>query len=240
MSAIDATIALTVEWLCKTNPVVFTNRSKDQPHLADPFPLYQQCVKDNPVFFKDVHGYVPNPNTKTGLAGVRSRVYTEVWRDHVILPALRIYRARTEGAALETVPEVAYSVKPSCDGRADKSVAQRGIMGFEPRAARKGYDYNPDRNPNLLDSSATDLPIDRETCLMPYDQAADVRMCELEDQWENDCAAMMAATMDKPSTKRKIYMCSTCHVPKKGHRCPAKKRKGAPVTRAMKRARKSP
>ena len=235
-ATIAATIALTAEWLCKTNLVVFTNRSKDQPHLADPFPLYQQCVKDNHIFFKDVHGYVPNPNTKTGLAGVRSRVYTEVRRDHVILPALRIYRAHTEGVALETVPEVTFSVKPSCDGRADKSVAQRGIMGFEPRAARNGYIYNPERNPNLLDSSAIDLPVDRETCVLPYDQAADVRMGELE----KECIVIMAASMEKPLTKRKIYTCSTCHVPKKGHICPVKKRKGAPVKRAAKRARKSP
>ena len=110
-----------------------------------------------------MHGYVPDPNSKTGLAGVRSKVYTEIWRDYVILPALRIYRARMEGASLDTVPEVAYSVKPSCDGRADKSIAQRGIMGFEPAQARKGYIYNPERNPNLLDMPA-ELPVDREIC----------------------------------------------------------------------------
>ena len=134
----EATIAVTVEWLCEHKAVVFTNRSKDQPLMADPFPIYQQTVKDNEAFFRDVHGYVPLSNTKTGLAGVRSRVYTQVWRDHVILPALRIYRARTEGAALDTVPEIAYSQKPSCDGRADRSKAQRGIMGFEPAHARTG------------------------------------------------------------------------------------------------------
>ena len=82
---------------------------------------------------------------------MRSKVYTDVLRDKVILPALRIFRARTEGASLDTVPEVAYSQKPSCDGRANKSIAQRGIMGFEPAQARKGYIYNPYRNPNLLD-----------------------------------------------------------------------------------------
>ena len=45
----------------------------------------------------------------------------------------------------------------ACDGRADKSVAQRGIMGFEPRATRPGYIYNPERNPNV---APPDLPID--------------------------------------------------------------------------------
>ena len=108
-----------------------------------------------------MYGYVPDPKSKTGLAGVRSRVFTEVWRDHVILEALRIFRARTEGASLDTVPEVTFSVKPSCDGRADKSVAQRGIVGFEPRAARHGYIYNPERNPNV--AFLTDLPIDQAT-----------------------------------------------------------------------------
>ena len=155
----EATIAITVEWLCKHKPVVFMNRSKDQPLMADPFPIYQQVVKDNKAFFRDVHGYVPLHNTKTGLAGVRSHVYTELWRDKVILEALRIYRARTEGASLDTVPEVTFSQKPSCDGRTDKSVAQRGIIGFEPAHARRGSIYNPDRNPNLLDMPA-ELPVD--------------------------------------------------------------------------------
>ena len=51
--ALEATIAITADWLCKTQPVVFTNRQKDQPHMADPFPLYQACVKDNKAFFRD-------------------------------------------------------------------------------------------------------------------------------------------------------------------------------------------
>ena len=80
MSAIEATINLTADWLVKHKPVVFTNRSKDQPLMADPFPIYQQVVRDNPAFFKEVHGYVPDPNSKTGLAGVRSKVY------HIGLP----------------------------------------------------------------------------------------------------------------------------------------------------------
>ena len=76
MSAIEATINLTADWLCKHKPVVFTNRTKDQPLMADPFPIYQQVVRDNPAFFKEKHGYVPDPKSKTGLAGVRSKVYT--------------------------------------------------------------------------------------------------------------------------------------------------------------------
>ena len=63
MSAIDATIRVTADWLCETKPVVYTGRTKDQPLMADPFPIYQQVVKANPAFFKEVHGYVPDPNT---------------------------------------------------------------------------------------------------------------------------------------------------------------------------------
>ena len=186
----EATIAITVDWLCKHKPVVFTNRTKDQPLMADPFPIYQQVVKDNKAFFRDVHGYVPLPNTKTGLAGVRSRVYTELWRDKVILEALRIYRARTEGASLDTVPEVTFSQKPSCDGRADKSVAQRGIMGFEPAQARRGYIYNPDRNPNLLDMPA-ELPVDGTTSA--WDKEADLLHRTLEDEYYTALQAHLEA-----------------------------------------------
>ena len=230
--ATNATISMAVEWLCKHQPIVFTNRRKDQPLLADPFPIYQQVVKDNHAFFHDVHKYVPNPNTKTGLAGVRSHVYTETFRDHVILPALRMYRARMEGAALDTVPEVVFSFKPSSDGRADKSVAQRGILGFEPTSARKGYIYNPDRNPNL---ALPDLPTDGETSLLLYDKEADVLTVEMEEDYKERADAYVKVTEPVKVAKRK-YMCTSCNVPKKGHIC--LKRKGAMVKRAVKRARK--
>ena len=92
-----------------------------------------------------------------------------------------------------------------------------------------------------------DLPIDRETCLLPYDQEADVWIGKMEAYWINEMEKHIARAHDatatlpveKPVAKRKIYMCPTCHVPKKGHICPApKKRKGAVVKRAGKRARK--
>ena len=47
MSTEATTIAVTADWLCKHRPVVFTNRTKDQPLLGDPFSIYQQVVKDN-------------------------------------------------------------------------------------------------------------------------------------------------------------------------------------------------
>jgi hypothetical protein len=239
------TIELTADWLCKKQPVVFTGRTSDQPLLADPFPIYQQCVKDNPAFFKDVHGYTPDPTSKTGLAGVRSRVWTNTFRDHVLLPALRVYRARTEGASLETVPEVTYSMKPSCDGRINKTIAQRGIMGFEPRAARKeGYIYNPERNPNLLDMPLAELPV---ALCTNWDKRADQHNGELEIDYYMALEALIALPVPSaPSaSKRKaarIYMCSQCKVPKKGHVCPKAappgKRKGCSARPAVKRARK--
>ena len=241
MSAIEATIQITVAWLLKHEPVVFTNRSKDQPLMADPFPIYQQVVKDNKAFFRDVHGYVPLPDTKTALAGVRSKVYTETWRDHVILPALRIFRARTEGASLDSVPEVTYSQKPSCDGRANKTIAQRGIMGFELAEARKGYVYNPDRNPNLLDMPA-ESP-DRETCVL-WDKEADLLHRTLQDEYYTALQAHLKAlstTVVPPAALKRKYMCSHCGVLKKGHVCPKatpKKRKGSSARAVVKRMRK--
>jgi hypothetical protein len=239
--SIQATINVTAAWLCKHKPVVFTNRTKDQPLLADPFPIYQQVVKDNKAFFRDMHGYVPLPNTKTGLAGVRSRVYTELWRDKIILEALRIYRARTEGASLDTVPKVTFSQKPSCDGRADKSVAQRGIMGFEPAQARRGYIYNPDRNPSLLDMPA-ELPVDGT--ISAWDKEADLLHRTLEDEYYTALQAHLEAlstTVVPPAALKRKYMCGHCGVLKKGHVCPKatpKKRKGSSVRAVVKRARK--
>ena len=50
-------------------------------------------------------------------------------------------------------------------------MAQRGIMGFEPAHTRRGYIYNPDRNPNLLDMPA-ELPVDGTTSA--WDKEADL------------------------------------------------------------------
>ena len=172
---------------------------------------------------------------------MRSRVYTELWRDKVILEALRIYRARTEGASLDTVPEVTFSQKPSCDGRADKSVAQRGIMGFESRSARIGYVYNPDRNPNLLDMPA-ESP-DRETCVL-WDKEADLLHRTLQDEYYTALQAHLEAlstTVVPPAALKRKYMCSHCGVLKKGHVCPKatpKKRKGSSARAVVKRMRK--
>ena len=167
----EATITITVQWLCKHRPVAFTNRTKDQPRMADPFPIYQQVVKDNEAFFRDVHGYVPLPNSKTGLAGVM----------------------------------------PVTD-----------CMGFEPRSARIGYVYNPDRNPNLLDMPSSESDQDASRLLWEEDLRDD----ELENEYFTALQAHLEAlnaTLDatvspaEKTQKRKEYTCSRCvGVPKKG------------------------
>ena len=169
---------------------------------------------------------------------------TELWRDEVILEALRIYRARTEGASLDTVPEVTFSQKPSCDGRADKSVAQRGIMGFEPAHARRGYIYNPDRNPNLLDMPA-ELPDRRhDLCLGQGGGFASPhtgRRVLHGSSGSSRGSQHHNATAVPPAALKRKYMCSHCGVLKKGHVCPKatpKKRKGSSVRAVVKRARK--
>ena len=82
--SIEATIAITADWLCKHRPVVFTNRTKDQPLMTDPFKdIYQQVMKDNKRFFKDLHDYTPDPNSKTGLAGVRGQIGRASCRERV-------------------------------------------------------------------------------------------------------------------------------------------------------------
>ena len=169
------------------------------------------------------------------LAGPRAPPYNE-WRDQVLLEALRLYRARTEGAALETVPPVTYSMKPKADGRKDGSNGQRGILGFEWRTAP--LPYKP-------------LPIDEEVCAAEEprdDEALEREYIEVLESLLTKARGRkkqtgVTAPRKEPvgvtaPRKRKIYMCPTCNVPKKGHVCPAKKRKGAVVKRAGKRARK--
>ena len=139
-------------------------------------------------------------------------------------------------------PDVTFSQKPSCDGRADKSVAQRGIIGFEPAQARRGYIYNPERNPNLLDPNPNPANQDK-ALLTSWDKGADVCNGALEDEYRKALKAYISASGTKaPKAKVvRIYMCSLCKVPKRGHVCPKatpKKRKGSSVRAVVKRARK--
>ena len=111
-------------------------------------------------------GYAP----KNGVAGVRGKPY-KVFRDHVILEALRIYRSRTEGLPLESAPPVVYSWKPS----AGVSGGQRGIVGFERcKATVPAIPLPPE---------AKALPIDDETTLLPYDAKADYLAGELDETY---------------------------------------------------------
>ena len=114
-------------------------------------------------------------------------------------------------------------------------------MGFEPRSARKGYVYNPDRNPNLLDMPA-ESP-DRETCVL-WDKEADLLHRALQDEYYTALQAHLEAlgtTVVPPAALKRKYMCSHCGVLKKGHVCPKatpKKRKGSSVRAVVKRMRK--
>ena len=136
-------------------------------------------------------------------------------------------------------------MKPSCDGRSNKSIAQRGIIGFEPRAARgPNYVYNPDRNPNLLDLPAK-LPV---ALNCEWDQQTDLCNGEIESDYRKAFEAYIESTRSasKHDKAVRIYLCTHCKVPKKGHICPKevpkavppKKRKGTSVRPAVKRARK--
>ena len=149
---------------------------------------------------------------------------------------------RAPPCSLDTVPEITYSQKPSCDGRADKSKAQRGIMGFEPAQARRGYIYNPNRNPNLLDVPF-DLPVDGKTSA--WDKEADLLHRTLEEEYYTALLAYLEAlstAVVPPAALKRTYMCGHCGVPKKGHVCPkatqSKKRKGSSARAVVKRMRK--
>eukprot|EP00966_Prymnesium_polylepis_P245799 5685788-Prymnesium_polylepis.1 len=134
-------------------------------------------------------------------------------------------------------------MKPSCDGRSNKSIAQRGIIGFEPRATRgANYIYNPDCNPNLLDLPAK-LPVHVElNC--EWDQQTDLRNGEIESDYRKAFQAYIESTpsASKHDKAVRIYLCTHCKVPKRGHVCPKaappKKRKGSATRSAVKRARK--
>ena len=117
-------------------------------------------MQDNATWWFEKHGYAP----KNGVPGVRAKQYA-MWRDHIILEALRVFRARSEGVALESVPPVVYAMKPSADGRANGTVGQRGIQGFERcKVLSETHVEGPpvDEEP---------LPVDTEQVLLPESKA---------------------------------------------------------------------
>ena len=54
--------------------------------MADPFPIYQQVVKDNKAFFLDVHGYIPLRNTRSGQFNVFARLHVSKIRIKLVKP----------------------------------------------------------------------------------------------------------------------------------------------------------
>ena len=128
-----------------------------------PDQLFVAFVQGNVLWWFQ-RGYAP----KNGVAGVRGKPY-KVFRDHVILEALRLYRARTEGVSLDAVPLVVYSWKPSA-GRV--SGGQRGIVGFERCKIVPATPYMEE----------PPLPVDAEQTLLP-DSKADALAAGLEQMY---------------------------------------------------------
>jgi hypothetical protein len=214
------TLDMTVNWLTAKHPVVFTGIGANAHKMAHPHALFQDCIDDNLGWWLDVHEppYTPEHGKR---AGVKAPPFNH-WRDHVLLPALRLYRARLEGLPLASVPPVAYSLKR--DG------GIRSIRGFVFRTrpmpdstdeVRCGDKYGPPRP----------LP-------------ADLHVCKPEDSQDQTCLDKMYSDaleplLEEPATtgtttptgpeeepigsaKRKegrAYLCSKCKVPKKGHTC---------------------
>eukprot|EP00966_Prymnesium_polylepis_P070140 1630624-Prymnesium_polylepis.2 len=119
-------------------------------------------------------------------------------------------------------------------------------MGWEPAHARRGYIYNPDRNPNLLDMPA-ELPVDGKTSA--WDKEADLLHRTLEDEYymytalQAHLEALSTATVVPPAALKRKYTCGHCGVLKKGHVCPKatqpkKRKKIHRFGRLVKRARK--
>eukprot|EP00966_Prymnesium_polylepis_P146769 3390046-Prymnesium_polylepis.1 len=108
-------------------------------------------------------------------------------------------------------------------------------MGWEPAHARRGYIYNPDRNPNLLDMPPANQ--DDKALLTSWDKGADVCNGALEDEYREALKAYISASGTKAHKAEVVriymYLCSLCKVPKRGHVCPKatqpKKRKGSSV-----------
>ena len=138
-----------------------------------PDPLFVAFVQDNALWFFQ-RGYAP----KNGVAGVRGKPY-KTFRDHVILEALRLYRARTEGVSLDAVPPVVYSWKPSA-GRV--SGGQRGIVGFERCNIVPATPYTEE----------PPLPVDAEQTLLP-DSKADALAAGLEQMYYEALAGVALA-----------------------------------------------
>ena len=115
--------------------------------MAHPHALFQQIVTECPGYWRDEHRYVPEVGKK---AGVRARPFP-MFRDQVLRPALRIYRARLEGVKVDTIPEVEYAYKRQRDNPLG-DLAVRSIWAFAMRTKPM---------------PTTTLPIDTETCQCP-------------------------------------------------------------------------
>ena len=90
-------------------------------------------------------------------------------------------------------------------------------MGFEPAEARKGYIFNPQRNPSL--AMPADLPVDRETCAALWDKEADLRDCELEKKYHDTIGADALVVGQKREAEAETPAASDQGPPKKRRKC---------------------
>jgi hypothetical protein len=139
----DKTVQFTADWLSRSHPVTFTGLIANAHRMAHPHGLFQQIVSDCPEFWLDEYRYTPESGRK---AGVRAKPF-KMFRDEILLPALRIYRARLENLAPDRIPKVQYSYKQEHDQSGAQAI--RSILGFEWR--------------NTPMPTAP-LPIDGDTC----------------------------------------------------------------------------
>ncbi len=96
MDKIDSTIAFTADWLTHRHPVVWTGITANAHQMAHPHALFVQIVTECPGYWRDEHHYAPEAGKKPG---VLARPFP-MFRDQVLLPALRIYRARVENVPI--------------------------------------------------------------------------------------------------------------------------------------------
>ena len=152
------------------------------------------------------------------------------WRDHVLLPALRIYRARLEGVPIEAISPVVYSFK--------KDGGIRSIVGFVFRT-KALHDSTDQIRCGANFGAPRPLPIDKDVC-MPSDEP-DMQMGRLDQMYDIALEPLVLtepivspgpAEPTAPAKRKKrkrvhkvpadgrVYLCSKCKAPKRGHVCP--------------------
>jgi hypothetical protein len=107
--------------------VIFTGRVKNANKMAKPFLLFNFFVEDHPLAFEELD-YVKLPSRA---AGRLSHVYP-IFRDQILLQALRSMRADELNVCDEDVPEIKYNFKRQRrEDQAENERTPRAIMCWE-------------------------------------------------------------------------------------------------------------